>query len=222
LGGALRFFRAWLSNPRLVGAILPSSAALGKAITAEITVVSAPVIELGPGTGVFTRAMLGRGVPEHKMALCELEPNFAQRLRLRFPAAQVVCADAARLRAVELFGGERAGAVLSGLPLLNMPADKVAEIVDGAFRHLRPGAAFYQFTYGRHCPVPRVILEQLGLKAVRTRRVIANLPPASVYRISRRQTQRTTTRSALLPRRDTARGTSLRMRGLAEVGMDKK
>ena len=186
----LEFFRAWISNPRRVGAVLPSSEALADAITAEITRASAPVIELGPGTGVFTRALLGRGVPENRLALLEFEPRFAQLLVLLFPAARVLCKDAARLRHLEPFDGEQAGAVLSGLPLLSLSPKSIFGILEGAFAHLRPGAAFYQFTYGPRCPVPRPILDRLGLKAIRTRRVLGNLPPASVYQIVRRPARR--------------------------------
>jgi len=183
---AFTFFRALIADPRRVAAIAPSSPALANAITAEITAISAPVIELGPGTGVFTRALLARGVPEDKLALVEYGRDFARMLRSRYPRAHVLRMDAARLRSVELFGGEGVGAVVSGLPLLSMPANEVIAILDGAFAHLRPDAAFYQFTYGPRCPVRRSILERLGLKAVRIGGALANMPPASVYRILRR------------------------------------
>jgi len=188
---AFTFFRALIADPRRVAAIAPSSPALANAITAEITAISAPVIELGPGTGVFTRALLARGVPEDKLALVEYGRDFARMLRSRYPRAHVLRMDAARLRSVELFGGEGVGAVVSGLPLLSMPANEVIAILDGAFAHLRPDAAFYQFTYGPRCPVRRSILERLGLTAARIGGALANMPPASVYRILRRPHLRT-------------------------------
>lgn len=191
MSNAFTFFRALIADPRRVAAIAPSSPALANAITAEITAVSAPVIELGPGTGVFTRALLARGVPEDRLALVEYGPGFARMLQSRYPRAHVLRMDAARLRSVELFGGEGVGAVVSGLPLLSMPANEVIAILDGAFAHLRPNAAFYQFTYGPRCPVRRSILERLGLKAVRIGGALANMPPASVYRILRRPHLRT-------------------------------
>ena len=188
---ALTFFRSLIANPRRVAAIAPSSPALANAITAEISAMSAPVIELGPGTGVFTRALLKRGVPEERLALVEYGPDFARMLQSRYPRAHVLRMDAARLRSVELFGGERVGAVVSGLPLLSMPIHEVIAILDGAFAHMRTDGAFYQFTYGPRCPVRRSILERLGLKAVRIGGALANMPPASVYRILRRPHFRT-------------------------------
>jgi phosphatidylethanolamine/phosphatidyl-N-methylethanolamine N-methyltransferase len=184
---ALSFFLAWLANPLRVGAVSPSSPALADTITAEITPACAPIIELGPGTGVFTRSLLARGIPEDRLALIEYSADFARNLQRRFPCAQVLHMDATRLNDIELFDGERAGAVVSGLPLLLMPPKKVIAILAGAFEHLRADGAFYQFTYGPESPVSRAILDRLGLKATRVGRALANVPPATVYRIRRRQ-----------------------------------
>lgn len=181
------FFRAWLGDPLRVAAIVPSSRALAQAITAEISADTGPVIELGPGTGSFTRALLSRGVAEEDLALIEFGSEFATALQLRYPRARTIWMDAARLHAVQLFGGRPAGAVVSGLPVLSMPARKVIGILEGSFAKMRPGGAFYQFTYGPTCPVPRALLDRLGLKAMRIGGTLANVPPASVYRIRQRQ-----------------------------------
>ena len=183
---ALSFFLAWLANPRRVGSIVPSSAALADAITADLTPTSAPVIELGPGTGAFTRAIIARGIPEHRLALIEFEADFVDKLQRDFPRARVHRMDATHLQHVELFDGERAGAVVSGIPLLLMPMKSVIAMLEGAFERLRSDGAFYQFTYGRGAPIPRAILDRLGLRATRIGGTFANLPPAAVYRIRRR------------------------------------
>ena len=180
------FLRAWMSNPLRVSAIAPSSPALADLITSEITLQSAPVLELGAGTGVFTRALLQRGLSESDLTILEMDPAFAAILRARFPEAALLSADATRLGQLGLFQGSPVGAVVSGLPLLSMSPRKVLAILGGAFVYMRPGGAFYQFTYGPRCPVPRPILDRLGLKAVRVGRTMLNIPPAAVYRISRR------------------------------------
>ncbi|MCX8279293.1 phospholipid methyltransferase [Phyllobacterium sp. 0TCS1.6C] len=180
------FFRAWLKNPMRVAAIAPSSSTLAKLITSEISHDTGPVIELGPGTGAFTRALIARGVRQEDLALVEFGSEFAAALELHYPRARMLQMDAARLRTIDIFGGRQAGAVVSGLPLLSMPPRKVMAILTGAFRKMTPDGAFYQFTYGPRCPVPRRLLDHLGLEAVRIGGTLANLPPAAVYRIKRR------------------------------------
>lgn len=184
---SLSFFLAWFAAPAQVGAVMPSSAALADALTAEISPASAPVIELGPGTGAVTQALLRRGVPEDRLALVELTAKFARRLEARFPAAHVLNMDATRLRDVELFAGQPAGAVVSGLPLVLMPLWDVMAVLKSAFHHLAPDGGFYQFTYRFGPPIPRSILARLELDAVRIGGTFANVPPASVYRITRRR-----------------------------------
>ncbi|NEJ25662.1 methyltransferase domain-containing protein [Rhizobium leguminosarum] len=181
----LHFFRSWISNPLRVAAIAPSGDSLARIMTSEIAALDGPIIELGPGTGVFTRALLARGVSEADLTLIEYGPEFINSLQARFPTARVLQMDAAHLAIADIFEGEPVGAVVSGLPLLSMSPSKIASIMAGAFAYMRPGGAVYQFTYGPRCPVPRPILDRLGLKAVRIGGTVRNLPPASVYRISR-------------------------------------
>ncbi len=181
----VQFFRSWVSDPLRVAAVAPSGERLARLMTQEIEPFGGPILELGPGTGVFTRALLARGIPESALTLVEFGEEFAVRLRVRFPAARVVHMDAAQLGQCGLFDDSPFGAVISGLPLLSMPPAKVVAIVGGAFETMKPGGAFYQFTYGPRCPVQKAILESLGLTAKRIGGTVRNIPPAGVYRISR-------------------------------------
>ncbi len=181
----LRFLLAWLRDPLRIAAVAPSGRALARLMTAEISSKSGPVVELGPGTGPFTRALLERGVREADIALVEFEEGFARTLSLAFPEAHTISVDAAALGDIELFGGRSAGAVVSGLPLLSMPRAQVEAILAAAFGKLSADGAFYQFTYGPRCPVPDELLVRLGLDAERIGGTLANLPPAAVYRLRR-------------------------------------
>jgi phosphatidylethanolamine/phosphatidyl-N-methylethanolamine N-methyltransferase len=182
----LRFLRAWAGDPLRVAAVAPSGDALARLITSEVAPPAGPVLELGPGTGAFTRALLARGVRESDLTLVESGSEFARMLEFRFPQARVLWLDAAQLANHSLFEGAPLASVVSGLPLLSMPPRKVMAILAGSFSYLRASGGFYQFTYGPRCPVPRPILDRLGLKATRIGSTIRNLPPAAVYRISRR------------------------------------
>lgn len=183
------FFRAWGANPGRVGAVLPSGNVLAELITRDLSRDSGPVIELGPGTGVFTRALLARGIREEDLVLVDASAAFAQMVQARFPRARVLCIDATELGSNTRLDGVSAGAVISGLPLLNMTTAQVSNILQGAFTRMRADGALYQFTYGLRCPVATELLEHLGLRAVRVGRTWLNVPPASVYKISTRAAQ---------------------------------
>ncbi|WP_114086919.1 class I SAM-dependent methyltransferase [Thalassospira profundimaris] len=181
----LPFLRAWVADPRRVAAISPSGPALTELMTREVTPENGPVLELGPGTGVFTRGLLARGLDQHDLTLIEAGKDFAQTLANRFPQARVVCMDATRLGRANLYPEQNLGTVISGLPLLSMNPRQVMGVLGGAFRYLRQGGHFYQFTYSPRCPVHASILDRLGLKAARVGHTIRNVPPSSVYRFSR-------------------------------------
>ncbi|MCK1385836.1 rRNA adenine N-6-methyltransferase family protein [Bradyrhizobium sp. 21] len=183
----LPFFRAWIRDPLRVAAVAPSGPAASALMAQEITAETGPVIELGPGTGAFTRALLDRGVRQQDLTLVEYGSDFIPLLQRRFPGARVLWMDAAWLHKEKLFEGAPVGAVVSGLGLLTMPPEKVLSILGGAFFYLRPDGAFYQITYGPRCPVADAILDHLGLQASCIGQTFRNLPPASVFRISRRQ-----------------------------------
>ena len=173
--------QAWMASPSRVGAVAPSGTPLAELITSEITTATGPILELGPGTGVFTYQLLKRGIRQQDLTLVEYGSDFMRLLQIRFPGARVLWMDAARLAAERIFDGAPVG-----LPLLNVSKRKVISILGGAFSYLRPGGAFYQFTYGMRCPVPRPILDRLGLKATLVDRTLRTVPPAAVYRLTRR------------------------------------
>lgn len=185
----LVFLRSWLLDPWRVGAIAPSSRQLASLMTAEITARHAPVIELGAGTGVFARRLVENGFPEDRLALIERDARFAGMLRERFPRAQVLQIDAMSPAAMRPFGDVAAGAVISGLPLSWLPRRNVGRILRSVFDRLRADGALYQFTYGPLCPVPAKMLDRYELRAQRIGNCLVNVPPASVFRITRRRAE---------------------------------
>jgi phospholipid N-methyltransferase len=179
------FLRQWLRNPRSVAALAPSGKALASLITRDISPRTGRVLELGPGTGVFTQALIARGVREENLTLVECSAEFAELLEKRFPRAQVVEMDAEQLGESRMLQESRVGAIVCGLGLLNMPQHKVTNIMKGAFSCLRTGGALFLFTYGPACPISRAALAELGLQAKRVGRAYINFPPAAVYRVTR-------------------------------------
>ncbi|TBY13765.1 class I SAM-dependent methyltransferase [Rhizobium laguerreae] len=180
-----RFLLAWLRAPLRIASITPSGPRLAGLMTKEISPLTGPVLELGPGTGVFTAALLERGIAERDLTLVEYERDFATLLQGRFPDARVLWVDVRQMWKTAL-SGSFFGGVVSGLPLLAMRPEDVRTLLEGCFSNLRPHGAVYQFTYGPKCPVPVEILDSLDLVATRIGWTLRNIPPAAVYRISRR------------------------------------
>lgn len=181
------FGREWLRAPLLVGAVAPSSARLANAITRGLTESCGPVVELGPGTGVFTAALLRRGIPPAQIAVIEASESFAAALARRFPQVAVIHDDAARIRHVSPFDPGGAGLIICGLPLLSMPAAKVLRIVAGCMTVLKQDGELRLFTYGHRCPIPPSMLARLSLVTRRRTFIPLNMPPASVYAVQRRE-----------------------------------
>lgn len=174
------FLKRWLKDPRGIGAIAPSSRQLGAAMAALIPPSShGPVIELGGGTGVITRALLDAGIPPERLIVIERDEGLHAILCHSFPAIRIVRGDAAGLgQLLRPLGIAQASAVVSGLPLLNMQKHVRRSIVDESFALLEPGAPFIQFTYGLSSPIPR---HEFGISGEVKRRVFNNLPPAAVW-----------------------------------------
>lgn len=176
------FRRRLLKNPRQVSAIAPSSRTLARAMTLGLGQKSGAVVEFGPGTGRFTEAILARGVPPQNLTLFELDEEFVDHLRRKFPGVtvhQLPAQDASRLVAPGV------GTVISGLPLLSMPEEVRQGIVSAAFAILAPRGHYVQFTYGSKPPLPPETITSLGLRVNRGHKIWANLPPATVYRFRR-------------------------------------
>ena len=181
----LSFIMQYFRNPKEVGAILPSSVAAAEMMTREIDPGQAPILELGPGTGSFTRAILARGVRPQDLTMVETNQEFCSLLAKEFPGAHVHCMNAADIAKRDIFGGRKVGAAVSGVPFLLLKPEEATSILRAVFEVLRPDAALYQVTYGFSVPFPRTALRALGLTATHAGRTFRNAPPASVYRLTR-------------------------------------
>ena len=177
------FFRRWVRNPRAVAAVAPSSRELARRMVDELPADARRVIELGPGTGVMTEALLAHGLRPQALLAVELDPALHDELQVRFPQLRVVHGDARELRALAQ-GFAAPGtldAVVSSLGLLGMDEADRGAILAAAFALLREGGRFIQFTYGVTSPVGAAQLRRLRLRGRRGAFILRNLPPATVY-----------------------------------------
>ncbi len=176
-----------------MAALSPSGKQLARAMLQPLDVTAKRVIELGGGTGAFTRAILQYGIQPDQLMVLELNAALHQHLLARFPDSHVVCGDARDLADLAARVGYSddgpADAVISGLGLLAMSRGLQRDILKASFELLAPEGQFIQFTYGPTSPVSREVLDGLGLKIKRTGFALLNVPPASVYSITRQRSQ---------------------------------
>jgi phosphatidylethanolamine/phosphatidyl-N-methylethanolamine N-methyltransferase len=180
LDDEMQFIRSWIEKPISTGAVMPSSRVLARAMARYVDPQSSgPVIELGPGTGPVTEALVRRGVDPARLVLVEFNPDFCRLLRTRYPAATVVQGDAYRLRRLlENYIEAPAAAVVSGLPLVTKPLRTRLRLISDAMTLLAEGAPFVQFTYAMLPPIPK---ELSGVRAESSELIWMNLPPARVW-----------------------------------------
>jgi phosphatidylethanolamine/phosphatidyl-N-methylethanolamine N-methyltransferase len=190
LADEARFFRSWLDNPAVAGAVSPSGRFLARMMARYVDPRKAgPVVELGPGTGAITEALLECGIAPGRLFLVEFDPGFCKLLKRRFPGVHVIKGDAYKLSQT-LSGRLRrpASAIVSSLPLLLKPETQRLALLAGAFDCMSPDGCFIQFTYGLVSPVPRDKASAPAFHVETAPPVWLNLPPARVW-IYRRQAQ---------------------------------
>src|ERR1700756_4890648 len=180
LDDEVRFLRSWIEKPLHMGAVMPSSKLLARTMAQYVDVGSTgPVVELGPGTGAITNALIEHGVDQKRLVLVEYNPGFCALLRDRYPHAKVVQGDAYRLRdSLREALDAPASAVVSGLPLVTKPMQIRLKLIRDAFVALAPRAPFVQLTYSVAPPIPKSLP---GVSTEASERVWINLPPARVW-----------------------------------------
>jgi phosphatidylethanolamine/phosphatidyl-N-methylethanolamine N-methyltransferase len=180
LDDEVRFLRSWIEKPLHMGAVMPSGRVLARTIAQYVDSKSTgPVVELGPGTGAITNALIEHGVDQKRLVLVEYNPGFCALLRDRYPEATVVQGDAYTLRdSLWNVLDIPASAVVSGLPLVTKPMLTRLKLIREAFIALAPGAPFVQFTYSVAPPIPKSLP---GVSTEASERIWMNLPPARVW-----------------------------------------
>jgi phosphatidylethanolamine/phosphatidyl-N-methylethanolamine N-methyltransferase len=180
LDDEVQFIRSWIEKPLSTGAVMPSSRVLARAMARYVDPQAAgPVIELGPGTGPVTQALVKQGIDPARLILVEFNPDFCRLLRSRYPQATVVQGDAYRLRRLlGTYVDEPVAAIVSGLPLVTKPLRTRLRLISDAMTLLAPGAPFVQFTYAMLPPIPK---ELSGVRAEASELIWMNLPPARVW-----------------------------------------
>jgi phosphatidylethanolamine/phosphatidyl-N-methylethanolamine N-methyltransferase len=180
------FFRQWLRSPKSMGAVIPSSRVLARAVTEAVRWEPGQhVIELGAGTGAISQGLIDAGLPPEALMMIELDRHLFDYLRTRFPAVHVVNGDATRLvDIVRQQGITQVGTVISGLPMVTMPLAFQRAIIEQSFALLGTDGCLLQYSYSPVSPIPA---RKLGVDAKLVKFVVRNVPPATVWRFRPRR-----------------------------------
>ncbi|TIP86828.1 MAG: methyltransferase domain-containing protein [Mesorhizobium sp.] len=176
----LKFFKGWIDKPKAVGSIVPTSSITARKMASVVNPMSGlPVLEVGPGTGVITRAILAQGVKPENLYAVEYSPDFVRHLRQLYPGVNVIEGDAFNLDATL---GDKSGltfdSVISGVPLLNFPVEQRVAYVESLLDRIPTGRPVVQLTYGPLSPIPPgrgdYTVEHFHF-------VIRNIPPTQLW-----------------------------------------
>ena len=181
----LKFFKGWIDKPKAVGSIVPTSSVTARRMASVIDIGSGlPVLELGPGTGCITKAILARGVKPQNLYSVEYSEEFVEHLRSHYAGVNIVQGDAFDLD--RTLGDRRDlvfDSVVSGVPLLNFPVARRIRYVEDLLDRIPAGRPVVQLTYGPLSPVPPgkgdYTVEHFDF-------VIRNIPPTQLWIYRRR------------------------------------
>ncbi|HEX7857030.1 MAG TPA: methyltransferase domain-containing protein [Sphingobium sp.] len=181
----IRFLKAWVRQPKQTASIVPSSPWLGRLMAAQIDPQGGSVLELGGGTGALTREILATGLPRDRLEVVEINQQLARELHAAFHGVRIIQHPAESVSDHAKGGAGTYQVVISGLPILALTPQQQQAILAEAFKLLAPGGSFIQFTYSPRSPFRPKVIEELGLGVRRIGTILRNVPPATVFRVTR-------------------------------------
>lgn len=183
----LFFLKQYLRNPFGTGGVAPSGRQLAKFMVSRLAPQpSEIVVELGPGTGAFTRELLAQGVDPAHLILVEFNKEFVKFLKREFPDLRIVEGPAQDLpQLLKTLGQGPVKKIISGIPLRSMKPAECRDIALAVAAVLEPGGIFIQFSYFKASPVPKAVAAEAGLAGQCVGGVLNNVPPAFVWQYIR-------------------------------------
>ncbi|HBF31947.1 phospholipid N-methyltransferase PmtA [Rhizobium sp.] len=181
----IRFFKGVMQGPKQVGAIVPTSGITARRMASIVNPESGlPVLELGPGTGVITKAILGRGIAPEKLVSVEYSANFYQHLKATIPSVNFIQGNAFDMEnTLGPLAGLTFDCVISAVPLLNFPMQERVRLVEDMLDRVPHGRPFMQISYG---PMSPVIANGGNYYVQHFDFVVRNIPPAQLWVYRRR------------------------------------
>ncbi len=179
-GDEIRFLKGLAKGPRSVGAIMPTSSVTARKMASVIDPSSGlPVLELGPGTGVLTKAIIARGVAPENIVSIEYSSDFYHHLKTIYPGVHFINGDAFNLdKTLAHMGNRQFDSVISGIPLLNFPMEMRVNLLEDLLSRMPAGRPVVQFSYG---PVSPILAKPSSYHIEHFAFVMRNVPPAQIW-----------------------------------------
>ena len=176
----IRFIKGMIAQPKTVGAIMPTSARMANKMASIIDTGSGlPVLELGPGTGVITKAILAKGVKPENLVSIEYSTGFVEHLRGKYPGVNFINGDAFNIaETLKDYRGQKFDCVISGIPLLNFPMHQRVTLIESLLDLMPAGRPVVQFSYG---PISPVTARPDSYKIEHFDFIVRNIPPAQIW-----------------------------------------
>ncbi|WP_426231093.1 phospholipid N-methyltransferase PmtA [Pararhizobium sp. DWP3-4] len=176
----IRFFKGWRSNMKAVGSIVPTSGITARRMASVVNPHSGlPVLELGPGTGVITKAILQKGVQPENLVSVEFSTDFFQHLVKTYPDVDFINGDAFDLdKTLGTRRDQQFDSVVSAVPLLNFPMHKRVSLIDDLLSRIPVGRPVIQISYG---PLSPVVAMPDRYQISHYDFVVRNIPPAQLW-----------------------------------------
>lgn len=180
----IRFFKGMVSQPKKVGAIVPTSSVTARRMASIINIHSGlPVLELGPGTGVITKAILAQGIKPQNLTAIEYSTDFYQQLLRSYPGVNFINGDAFDIE--KTLGDQKDqifDCVISAVPMLNFPMAARISMLERLLDRVPPGRPVIQISYG---PVSPIVAQPSRYHIKHFDFVVRNIPPAQLWTYTR-------------------------------------
>ncbi|MDM9619385.1 SAM-dependent methyltransferase [Rhizobium sp. AC44/96] len=176
----IRFFKGMMQGPKTVGSIVPTSSITARKMASVVNPHSGlPVLELGPGTGAITKAILGRGVKPENLVAIEYSTDFYEHLMRLYPGVNFINGDAFNLdKTLAHMEGQTFDSVVSAVPLLNFPMQARIAMLESLLDRLPAGRPVVQISYG---PVSPIIARPDRYHIQHFDFIVRNIPPAQLW-----------------------------------------
>ena len=179
----LKFFFRFLRSPNTIGSVYPSSRFLAREMAQGIQ-SHHKVLELGPGSGSVTQAILNRGVKEHNLKLIEQDASLYKILASKYPGIEVINESVTSPALLSFFSDMKFDVVVSSLPLVLFSDDDLKALLTFYKKVTHDESWMAQFTYAKKLAYGSQLIHKNSLKQKFKRKVFLNIPPANVFHIS--------------------------------------